>query len=208
MKKVILVVLLLMGVSGAMAQQVYNSSGKTNYKKKKKTGYDPDKLVLGCGFSLSFAPASASLGIAPIAGYRVMKPLFVGIGAGYQYLKGNPRPDQYNKLHFEHLNIVYPNVWARCFVYRNIYVSASYEYDIINVKYPDWDYSSGTGNMVQKEVNVSNNCALLGVGMRNQINGRLSLYTELFYDVIQGKYSIYPGPFSFPGFRVGLAAGL
>jgi hypothetical protein len=206
MKKAILVLLLFMGVTGAMAQQVYNSSGKTNYKKKKKTGYDPDKLVLGGGFNLGLGTGFASFGVAPIVGYRVLEPLFVGVGVGYLYQKGYPQPDQYNKLHYQYLNIIYPNLWARCFVYRNIYISASYEYDIINVKYPDWDYSSGTGNMVQRTANVTNNCALVGIGMRNQISGRLSFYGELVYDVIQGKYSPYP--VGFPGFRFGLAAGL
>lgn len=203
MKKVILAVLLLIGVTGAMAQEVYNSSGKTNYKKKKKTGYDADKLVIGGGVNLGFGTGFASLGASPMVGYKVLKPLAVGVGVGYLYQKGNGRVDLYNNIHYQYFHVVYPSLWARCFVYRNIYAIAAYEYDFINVRYPEMDYN---GNMVQKRANVTNQCALIGAGWKQAISGRVSFYGELVYDVLQGQYSPYTS--NFPDFRIGIVAGL
>lgn len=204
MKKLLLAVLLLMGVTGAMAQQVYNSSGKANYKKKKHTGYDPDKLVLGGGINLGIGSGYASLGVSPIAGYRVGKHWFAGVGLGYQYLQMPDKIDQYNNILLSFQNIVYPSAWTRVFVYRNIYAVGIYEYDIINKKSSEMNVFTSEFEPVKQ--NISNQCLFVGVGTKQSLGGRVSLYMELVYDVIQGKNSPYPT--GSPNIRVGLAIGM
>jgi len=197
MRNFVLTLVLLVGFSGAMAQEVYNSSGKANYKKKKeKKGYDADKLVLGGGMNFGIGNGFTRVGVSPIVGYRLQKNLFAGVGLGYQYYKA-----PYDELHNVYMNIVYPNVWARYFVYRNIFVNATYEYDIITERYPLDRY----GNFNETKSSLTNNTLLLAVGYKWSLGGRLGFYGELYYDVLQGKNSPYPK--SYPGIRFGIAAG-
>ncbi len=201
MKKLVFVMLLLAGFYGATAQEIYNSSGKANYKKKKeKRGYDADKLVLGGGMNFGMGNGFLRVGVSPIVGYRLQKNFYAGVGMGYQYYKA-----PYDETHNEYMNMYYPNIWTRYYVYRNIFVNATYEYDFINYSYPKEDYSTGSLLLKQTKASVTNQCLLLGVGLRQSLGGRLSFYGELFYDVMQGQYSPYPK--GFPGMRFGLATG-
>ena len=197
MKKLVFALLLLIGFVGATAQETYNSSGKANYKKKKeKKGYDPDKLVLGGGMNFGMGNGFLRVGVSPIVGYRLQKNFFAGVGMGYQYYKA-----PYDDRHNEYMNMFFPNVWARYYVYRNIFLNATYEYDFISVRYP----LDRFGNFNETKTNVTNQCLLLGVGLRQPLGGRVSFYGEMFYDVMQGQYSPYPK--GFPGMRFGLATG-
>lgn len=197
MRNFALIVLLLAGFSGAMAQEVYNSSGKANYKgKKEKGGWDADKLVIGGGLSLGIGNGFARLGASPIVGYRIADHLFAGVGCGYQYYK-----EPYDDFHSIHQNIIYPNVWARYFVYRNLFVNATYEYDIITQRYP----IDNKGEFNETRSQFQNSALLAGIGLKQPLGGRLCFYGELYYDVLQGKYSPYPK--NWPGVRFGIAAG-
>jgi hypothetical protein len=197
MKKLIFIMLLLVGASGVMAQEVYNSSGKKNYKKKTHTGYDADKLIIGGGMNLGFGSGYARVGASPIVGYRITKQFSAGVGVGYQYYK-SPYGDN---VHYSYMHIVYPNLWTRYFVYRNIFLNANYEYDIISLSTPLDRY----GNFNQTNLKVTNNCMLFGVGLKQPIGGRVCFYGELYYDLLQGQYSPYPS--HYPGLRFGIAAG-
>ncbi len=200
MKNLLFILLLALGTTAAHGQEVYNSSGKANYKnKKKQKGYDPDKLVLGGGMNLGIGGGYANIGVSPIVGYRLTKNFSAGIGLGYQYQRS---PDLQDNKYFTSMNILYPNFWVRNFVYRNIFIGATYEYDIIRVKAPRDQFR----NLNQTIYNANNHCLLIGVGMRMPIAGRVSFYGELFYDVLQGQYSPYPS--GSPGLRFGIAAGL
>lgn len=201
MKKVVFIFLLLASL-GVNAQEVYNSSGKANYKNKKSSsGYDADKLIVGGGVILGFGTGYANLGASPIVGYRFAKRFSAGVGVGYQYNKYPYYIDPFENVHYAYMNIVYPNLWARYFVYRNIFINATYEYDFISLKRPLDNY----GNLNQTKLNVTNQCLLAGVGLRQPLGGRVSFYGELFYDVLQGKYSPYPK--NSPSLRFGIAAG-
>ena len=206
MRHITLVLLLLIAVSYASAQDVYTSSGKTGYHKKTKKvkGYDPDKLIIGGGLNAGIGGGYANVGIAPIVGYRITKEFSAGIGLGYQFYKEPVAYDPINpdKLYYAYENIIYPSVWGRYFVYRNIFVDATFEYDFINLKYPLDQY----GNFNTTKSSVTNTCLLLGVGFKQPLGGRVSVFAELIYDVLQGQYSPYPK--NGPDFRLGICAGL
>ncbi len=203
MRKILFVLLLMVCAGGVMAQQVYNSSGKKNYKTKKKTGYDPDRLFLGSEAIFSISPGNTSLGLSPSVGYRVKKPLIVGVGLGYQYLKVGNVVDLYDNVLYTKAHIVKPNLWARCFVYRNYYISLTYEYDILSLREP---YVDGTGSVGYRKRNVNNVCIVPGIGAKQPLGGRASLYFEFVYDILQGDYSPYPA--GSPGMKIGFALGL
>jgi hypothetical protein len=205
MKRLVWVLMLFVGVSYASAQEVYTSSGKSHYNKKvkKKKGYDPDKLIIGGGFTAMFGSGYVNAGLSPIVGYRITNNLSAGIGLGYQYFQ-EPRDVGGYNLMYARENIVYPNVWTRYFVFRNFFVSAAYEYDLIWAKFPGYDPYSG--NLIYKKTNETNSCLLLGVGLRQPLGGRVSFFGELVYDVLQGPFSPYPA--GSPDVRIGFAAGL
>ena len=206
MKNILFLVLLSLGVASVSAQEVYTSSGKPGYQKKvKKTkGYDPEKLVIGGGFNAGIGSGFANIGLSPIVGYRWTKNFSAGVGVGYQYYKSPVAPDPTNpdKELYQYMSIVYPNLWTRYFVYRNIFVDATYEYDIISLKSPIDHF----GNVNQVKSSVTNSCLLLGVGLRQPLGGRVSAYVSLIYDLLQGEYSPYPR--NAPDIRFGIVAGL
>ena len=204
MKYCVLVLLLFVGLSYASAQDVYTSSGKTNYKKKKEhKGYDPDKLIIGGGINGGVSGGAVTAGLSPIVGYRISKNFSAGIGVGYLYTR---YPDYYDapndKLYYASANLVYPSVWARYIVWRNIYATTAYEYDFINVKKPIDRY----GNVgVSTKYSYTNSCLWLGAGLKQPIAGRVSLFAELRFDVLRQQTSPY---LNGPDIRVGVVAGL
>ena len=209
MKNIVLVVLLCAGFTYASAQDVYTSSGKPGYQKnvkKKKKGYDPDKLILGGGITLNFGDGYFSAGLSPIIGYRITDHFSAGIGIGYLYSQVPEYVDPINpdKVSYFRENIVYPSIWARYFVFRNWYVSASTEYDLIYQKGPGYDIN---GNLTKLSQNLNNTCLFLGIGYRLRLTGRASILAEIQYDVLQGVNSPYS-----PGFptlvHVGFCVGL
>jgi len=206
MKNIFLAILLFAGISHASAQEVYSSSGKPGYHKatkKKKKGFDPDKLILGGMPNLSFGGGFVDLGVSAIAGYRFTDHFSAGLGVGYLYSKApySIDPNNANNILYETENIVNPNLWSRYFVFRNFFVTGIYEYDLINEKLPLDNY----GQVNPTKSNFTNSCLFMGVGMRQPLGGRLSLYGEIVYDVLQGKNSpYYPGE---PQIQLGFAAG-
>ena len=209
MKNLILVVMLCAGFTCASAQDVYTSSGKPGYQKqtkKKKKGYDPDRLILGGGLTLNFGDGYFNAGVAPIVGYRITNHFSAGIGLGYLYSQIPEYVDPLNpdKVSYFRENIIYPSIWTRYFVYRNFFVSAAAEYDFINQRGPGYD---NNGNLTTLSQNLTNTCLFLGVGLRVPLGGRVSLLGEVQYDVLQGINSPYS-----PGFptlvHVGFAVGL
>lgn len=207
MRKII-VFLLLLGFSAtvASAQEVYNSSGKPGYQKKTKKhkGYDPDRLIVGGGLNAGFGGGYVNVGIAPIVGYRLNKIWSAGIGLGYQYNRTPEYADPSNQyaIDYAQANIVYPSVWTRCFLYRNIFADAVFEYDMAYVKEPDYNYNSNEMEFRNTNYNIA--CGLVGIGLKQPLGGRVSFYGEIMYDVLQQDHSPYLGQ---PIFRFGIAAG-
>ncbi len=209
MKQILVATLLMLSISYAGAQEVYTSSGKANTHKKSKrtTGYDPDRLILGGGLNLGFGNGYANVGLSPIVGYRITNAFSAGIGLGYQYYKA-PDPYYYDpadpyKVFYDYEHIVYPSIWTKLFVYRNFFISGTFEHDFINFRGPGLD---NYGNPITIKLNVTNPVLLVGAGFRQPLGGRVSAYFELIYDVLQGDYSPYPK--GAPDIRVGFAAGL
>lgn len=207
MKKIIVfIALLCFGASLVNAQEVYNSSGKPGYHKKtrKKKGYDPDKLILGGGLNAGFGGGYINVGVAPIVGYRITNQFSAGIGLGYQYNRTPEFVDPVDpmKVSYIHANIIYPSIWTRYFVFKNIFADAVFEHDFISLKAPG--YNVFTGELETQKYHDDVSCVLLGIGLRQPLGGRVSFFGEIMYDVLQQANSPYYGQ---PVFRLGIAAG-
>lgn len=208
MKKAFLFLMLCIGVHITYAQEVYTSSGRADHaqKKKKVSGYDPSKLILGGSASLGFGSDYADFGLSPFVGYRFSERFSAGVGVGYQYTKlpialYDPSIGAYTTFSTK-FNTITPNLWGRFFVWNNIFVSGIFENDFVNYKGYDND---NNGDIVSVKKNVYVPCMLLGAGVKQPIGGRTSAIAEILYDVVQNQYSPY---LNTPVIRVTFCVGL
>jgi hypothetical protein len=211
MKNIVVVLLLFIGVSAASAQEVYSSSGKPGYYKKTRNhsthGYDPSRLIVGGGLNAGLSDGGANAGISPLIGYRFTDQFSAGVGFGYQYYKFVSYVDQNYNSYYSTDNIIYPSIWGRFFVWRNIFIDATFEYDFIFQKDPV-DGTPGSpnyGNLVPTTSTYTAPCLLLGAGLKIPIAGRVSLFAEIMYDILQQPNSPYLDQLV-P--RAGICAGL
>lgn len=201
--------LVCLGFGALSAQEVYNSTGKPGYHKKTSShkGYDPSKLIIGGGFTAEFGGGYAIAGIAPMVGYRFARHFEAGIGVGYLY---SQQPDPISQFtyntYYDFENIISPNIWARYFVWRSIYVTSTFEYNFISLSLPDVYYdANGNPYIQQDKSNVAVPSLLLGAGYKMPIAGRVSAFGELLFDVLNQPNNPYYGQ---PVIRFGIAAGL
>jgi hypothetical protein len=208
MKHIFWVLLVFIGFSYASAQDVYTSSGRPGYHKKpkKKKGYDPEKLIVGGGLILDFGSDYVLAGLSPVVGYRFTDHLSAGVGLGYEYFKV-PDLDYYNPPYanyYDKGHIIYPSIWGRYFVWRNVYVTGTLEYDVISGTYPFYDVIANQFTDYKKTVNSES--VLLGVGVKQPLGGRVSIFGQIQHEFLQQNYSPYYGqPFIV---NFGIAAGL
>lgn len=198
MKYFICTLLLCIGIAQlSTAQETYSSSGAHHpYKHKKKTGFDPSRLIIGGTAVIQAGTDYTDLGISPTVGYKLTDQFSAGVGIGYQFVReqtvlvdpisGFPvtKPVQ--------ANYFTPNVWGRYIVYRNFFVESIFEYNI--AKYSGYQQDN-YGNISSFSTNVNVPCLLLGGGARMPLAGRTSIVAELLYDVLQQQYSPYLNTF-------------
>jgi hypothetical protein len=210
MKQTVIIFLLAVLFGNAVdAQQVYTSSGRSGYHKKtKKKGYDPDKLILGTGINAFVGNGAAGFLISPIVGYRVNDRFSAGIGLGYQYYQTlDPDLSTVGQSYYIYDHIVTPSLWAKFFVWEQLFASASYENNIIFDKRGQGLYDQyGNPYIVQRNSMLNSNCLLLGGGIKQPMGGRFSATIELLFDLLKEQNSPYSAePFVV---RVGFCLGL
>jgi hypothetical protein len=187
MKRLVIAILICLAAGSAQAQEVYNSSGRIKPRKQmKKTGFDRDKLILGGDIRLNLG-TYLNVGIAPILGYRFTDHFSAGVKIGYTFKREEIDPS-YLPLGVSNVftqNVYTASIWARYFVWQNIFVQLEPE---IN----SYDYYEGdpnTGQYIKKS--VAGPSLLLGVGFKQPISDRTSFVATIVYDALQDKYSIY-----------------
>lgn len=206
MKRIFFMLLLCAGFTAASAQEVYTSSGKPGFHKKTKReqGYDPSKLVVGGGVSGNYSNGYAAAGLSPIVGYNFFKNFTAGVGLGYLYIQ-QPEFLYNNKKYYTRAHIIYPSLWARYIVFRGLYITSSFEYDIIKLSTPALDVNNPS-NIISKKLTRNAQCLFAGVGLKQPMGGRVSFFAEANYDFLQQDNSPYYGQGII--FRAGIAAGL
>lgn len=209
MKRLSALVFILLFSTAAFAQEVYNSSGSRVRPgaHKKKTGFDPQRLIFGGGLGLGFGTVT-NIAVSPVVGYRITDKFSAGIGLGYDYLRvkdyyqlvdfnGNPKYYDYKT------SIYSASVWARYLLFENVFVHAEYEHNFMS--FTDYRYAqNGSGDIEGYKLNYNAPSLLLGGGFRQPISERSSFVAMALYDVLQDKYSPYYKTISF---RVGVNVG-
>jgi hypothetical protein len=201
MKKVLIALLLCVGVQGAYAQDIYNSSGKKGSPKKKDLkpkGFDMSRLVIGGAANLNFGTGFASVGISPMVGYKITDNFAAGVGVSYQYYRNRyewidlySNNNYIGSTQFDRKTSIYSaNLWARYIVWKNIFVHVQPELMNIGVV-TNLEQDPATLALTANEERKNVFIGLVGAGVRQPITGSLSLYFMLLFDVVQNPYSPY-----------------
>lgn len=208
MKKVLITICFCMGLQSLMAQEVYNSSGRSGkgQKHKQEKGFDPSRLVFGGGFVASFGTGYSNFGLSPVVGYHFNDRITAGVGLGYEYLKNTIQFYNLNTGLYDNYpvkaNIYYPSVWARVNIIQNIFMDANFEYNML--RYSQYYYDNN-GLPASGTFSVNVPCLLIGAGYKSSLGGRAYMFAEVLYDVLQNSNSPYYGTI-IPriGFMVGM----
>lgn len=196
MKRLWILGLCLLLAAGAQAQEVYNSSGRTTRSKpQKKSGFDPQRLVIGGGLGLGFGNVT-NIGVSPRIGYRITDQFAAGVSLGYQYFKVNDFYEVYNpgKMgydYYDYKTSMYSGgVWARYAPLQWLFAHVEYEHNFMTIT--NYRYAqTGTGAIEAFRENYNAPSLLVGPGFRQPMGEHSSFNVMLLYDVIQNKYSPY-----------------
>lgn len=210
MKRLSLIACILLALSlQVAAQEVYNSSGSrwARPSAPKQGGFDPQKMIYGGGFWLSFGSVT-SVYVAPVLGYRFTDRFAAGVGLAYQYLHEGNVP-VYNPItgitgfYDYDASVLTPSAWARFLVFQNLFLHAEFEQNFIS--YTDVGFDpNGTGNLERYKTKYQFPALLLGGGYRQPMTENSSLYLMALYDVIQDPRSPY---YRMIDFRIGFNIG-
>ncbi len=220
MRYLILTVLLCIGLS-ASAQEIYNSSGKTNAQLKRENArkkaaqkgkFDPSRLVFGGGFIFGLSDGVTDLGISPVVGYRFTDGFTAGVGLSYEYLRIKNAyvvldpVTSVEILKPLNAHIYAPNVWARHMIFRNIFAHVEYQHNFVSMNdfYNEYDYNQGKYVITEKRVTVNQPSLWPGLGIRQPISDRVSIVALGLYNVLEDKYGLFGQRIVF---RFGINAG-
>jgi hypothetical protein len=154
-------------------------------KKDPKSGMD--KWYFGGSFAFTIGTYT-SIGIWPLAAYKITPKLSVGIQPGYEYLKYDDRWGSYETSNYG------LRLFSRYRVIPQAYVHA--EYAIINYGYP----TSATNDLREWVPFL-----FLGAGFSQKIGGNVYAYVQVLFDVLQNENSPYNS--GEPFWTIGVSAG-
>ncbi len=141
------------------------------------------KIYTGGNVGLQFGTVTF-VNLSPIIGYKITDDLSVAAGPIYYYL-------QYNRGAYSlPFSAFGARVFARYFVYNDIFLQA--EYETLNGK---WDYG-------KQRFFVPSFFA--GVGYRQRLNSNISLNFLVMWNFLQSTYSPYQNPVIRGGINIGL----
>ena len=193
----------------ATAQDVYNSSGRASYNKKQheKKGFDADKLILGGDIRLSIGQY-LSVGLAPIAGYRITDNFSAGVKVGYNFRRQkeyfqNPFTGMDDNFVFKS-NIYCASVWTRYIVYQNFFVHLEAEANSYDLYDGTYNVDPGSGKITYLKKNVVAPSVLVGICIKQPISDRTSFVSTIVYDVLNDPNSFYQNQIDI---RFGLLVG-
>ena len=174
----VLLIILIFSIT-VYGQEKKNTS---NHKFKK------ENLFTGGGLGLQFGTVTL-IDISPILGYRINDNIAVGIGATYKYYKDN----NYNFS----TDIYGGNVFARYYIFDNIFAHA--EYEILSIESNLYD-----PRITQNVKRVIVSSFLVGGGYRQCIAGNSFINLSILWNLNESIYS----PYDNPVIRIGVDVGL
>jgi hypothetical protein len=146
------------------------------YQEKEPKKVLSEKVFFGGSFGLQFGTYTI-ITLTPEAGYRVSPNFEFGPGAYYMFF--------YNSLSDYRDHVYGPKVFARVFVYNDIYIQGEYEY--LNV--PDYTALSGySGNRVFIPGFLG------GLGYRQKVGSRSAIMATVLWNFMITEKTPYYNP--------------
>jgi hypothetical protein len=195
MKGMIMACVLCLSVWTAGAQNVYNSSGKSNYRKPNQhKGFSSDDLIIGGDIRLTIGQYM-SLGLAPIIGYKLTDNFSAGAKIGYNYRREryvflNPFTNLEDDFVFRQ-NIYCASLWTRYIVFQNFFLHLEAEGNFYDLYDGSYELNQTTGEIKYLKKQVIAPSILVGVGIKQPISDRTSFVSTIVYDVLQDPNSFY-----------------
>jgi len=156
--------------------------GQSNHTKEElKSMTFGQRLYYGGIVGATFGTVT-SVQLMPIVGYRIMPRWSAGVGVNYQYFKDNRYRPAYET------NVYGGNVHSRVFIWENLF--AHTEFEVLNFDVPSQDLT--TYRLVRKSVPAW----FVGAGYFMPIGQRSGMSITILYDLIQDRYSPYPGNYT------------
>lgn len=156
--------------------------GQSNHTKEElKSMTFGQRLYYGGIVGASFGTVT-SVQLMPIVGYRIMPRWSAGVGINYQYFKDN----RYRPAYETH--VYGGNIHSRVYIWQNLFAHS--EFEVINFDVPAQDLN--TFRLVRRSVPAW----FVGAGYFLPIGQRSGMSITILYDLIQDRYSPYPGNYT------------
>ncbi|MCF8366542.1 MAG: hypothetical protein K9H16_12215 [Bacteroidales bacterium] len=178
----------------AIAQQKDSSNRINPYSgnQQPKKVNTLDKLYFGGTLYFTLGSGYTSIGVWPLAGYKVTPKLSVGIQPGYEYLKYNIYGGKFETS----------NYGVRIFTRYRIIPQAYAHVEFADINYGQ-QYQNSAGDIVEERNWVP--FLFVGGGLSQPLGGSAFAYVQVLYDVLQDKNSPYGSSELF--WSVGVVAG-
>ncbi|MCQ2285732.1 MAG: hypothetical protein MJZ76_02525 [Bacteroidales bacterium] len=157
------------------------TSKETTIGKERKV-----KIQLGGNFGLSFGSV-INVAVSPHVGICPVKWLSIGVGGyySYQYYKYH----QLSSLNSKGSHTFGVSGYIEAYPWNRLIIHASYEY----LNYAAQYYDPISYNYLYTD-RVGTHAILAGIGYKQAISDRLSVYSLILFNLNQDKYSIYSNP--------------
>lgn len=153
-------------------------------QKKKKKGFQMDRVIVGGGFGLQFGDITL-VDISPTVGYMLTDRLLSGIGGRYMYFES-----KIPGLEFKD-NIYGGNVFSQYLILENFL--AHVELEVLNLQ---------RGYDLEDRINITS--FFVGGGYRSSLGGNSFASILILYNLNDDIYTPYTNPVIRIGFGIGL----
>ena len=176
-KIVLIIFIFFLGINNIMCQDFEtNSDSKPIFK---------DRFLTGGGFGLQIGTITL-INVTPFIAYKITEKFITGLGFIYEY---------YSDKRFNYKTNIYGgSVFARYYVYKDIFAHG--EYEILSYK-PSY-------SIYQNEDRISVENYLLGLGYRQWIGANSSVNFLILWNFNESVYSLYENPVIRISFGIGL----
>lgn len=146
-------------------------------------------LFYGGGFGLQFGSVTL-IEISPLVGYKVTPKFGIGVSPTYKYYRYK---DYYSSTVYIENNVFGGSVFARYFIFENIFTHIEYESLFYNTKVPGYP----------KELHQFNSF-FVGGGYRQLIGGNAAMNLMVLWNLNDTPDSPYINPVIRVGFSIGM----
>lgn len=176
----------------------------TNYakKKKKKSKFDKNRLIVGGGLGGGSLQGGYILSVTPSLGYMVTNRFHAGVNFGY-FFSRQKVPYLDGSYDLSKNRVLSPSLYARFFPLDVVFLQVMPELNLAKQKFEQ--YYASTDQTINQTFSNTVPAVLVGGGYAQRLGGSSYMMISVMYDIVQNPNSPY---YRQPVFGGGLALGL